>query len=737
MTLTSFELSKKVPLRLILIVPFVVEVVGAVGLTGWLAVQNGQKAVNELAVQLENEVSTRVEQHLTHYLELPKQINQSNLEAIRLGLLDIQDQTQLERTFWQQTQVFDAVSYISLGRQNGGGFVDAGRLSDGTVVIEATSGFVAGDLSTYTTDQNANRSTTVLFSTPDYDPRSRPWYTLAAERGEATWTDVFSFLPDPVLGITAAVPVYDEVRQLQGVLAVDLTLTGINQFLQTFRIGESGEAFIIERSGLLIGTSADQLPFVMGQNAEPERLNALDSNIPLIQSTTSSLIEQFGSLQNIRQQEHLKFGIEGKKQFVQVVPFRDEMGLDWLIVVAVPESDFMAQINANTRNTIMLCLGALGGAIVLGIMTSRWITQPILNLTQASQAIANGQLNQRINIEGIRELGVLGASFNRMAQQLQDFFMQLSETNAQLEQRVEERTAELSKTVLDLQRTQAQLVQNEKMSSLGQLVAGVAHEINNPVNFISGNLVHASEYTETLLHIINQYQQHYPAPPASVQEELKASDFDFLKSDFPRLIDSMNIGAHRIREIVKSLRNFSRLDESDFKAVDIHEGIESSIMILHNRLKDTPDHPGIQVVRDYETLPLVECYPGQLNQVFMNLLINAVDALDEFNKRRTSAEIKANPACIKVCTEFCQPNWVNIRIIDNGLGIPDAVQARLFDPFFTTKPVGKGTGLGLSISYQIVVEKHEGKLECISTLGEGTEFSIMIPVRQDCPRTDA
>ena len=730
MTTSNTKITKQIPLRLILIVPFVLEVVGAVGLTGWLAIQNGQKAVNELAAQLETEVATRVEQHLTSYLAIPKQINQSNVEAIRLGLLDIQNQKQLEQTFWQQTQIFQDTSYISFGKQQDGGFVDAGRLSNGTVVIEATPEFSAGELSTYTTDQEANRTTNVLFSTPDYDPRSRPWYTLAAKHGRAIWTDVFSFVPDPVLGITTAVPVYDETRQLQGVLAVDLTLSGINQFLQSFQVGKSGEVFIVERSGLLIGTSTDQLPFIESQNDEPQRLDASESSVPLIQSAIVSLRNQFSDLKNIRQRQHLTFDFEGNRQFVQVVPFQDGMGLDWLIVVTVPESDFMAQINANTRNTILLCLGALGIATTLGIITSRWITQPIQNLTQASQAIADGELNQRVNIKGIHELSVLAQSFNQMAQQLRDFFTQLSETNAQLEQRVEERTAELSQTLTDLQQTQAQLVQTEKMSSLGQLVAGVAHEINNPVNFIHGNLAHATEYTQTLLQIIERYQQQYPNPTPQLQEELEASDFEFLKSDFPKLIDSISVGAHRIREIVKSLRNFSRLDEAEYKTVDIHEGIDSSLMILHNRLKDTSEHPGIQVTKNYGQLPLVECYPGQLNQVFMNLLTNAIDALDEHNKKRTLEEIRANPGHINIYTDFHQPNWVNIRIADNGQGIREDIRARLFDPFFTTKPVGKGTGLGLSISYQIVVEKHGGKLECASTVGQGTEFSILIPVHQ-------
>jgi PAS domain S-box-containing protein len=290
---------------------------------------------------------------------------------------------------------------------------------------------------------------------------------------------------------------------------------------------------------------------------------------------------------------------------------------------------------------------------------------------------------------------------------------------------------QLEQALIELQKTQTHLVQSEKMSSLGQLVAGVAHEINNPVSFIYGNLSHASGYIQDLLGLIQLYQQHYPNPKPDVQLEVEAIDLDFLIEDLPKILDSMRVGAERICEIVYSLRNFSRVAEAEMKAVDIHEGLDSTLVILQNRLKASGKHPKIQVIKEYGNLPRVECYAGQLNQVFMNLLTNAIDAIDEQNQMRTPEEVDTNPSIIRVRTEVLDNYQVAIRIADNGPGMTEQVKARLFDPFFTTKAVGAGTGLGLSISYQIVVEKHRGQIHCFSQLGKGTEFVIQIPLVQE------
>lgn len=293
-----------------------------------------------------------------------------------------------------------------------------------------------------------------------------------------------------------------------------------------------------------------------------------------------------------------------------------------------------------------------------------------------------------------------------------------------------EQAKQLEIAMHQLQTTQTQLVQNEKMSSLGQLVAGIAHEINNPVNFIYGNLSHTNQYVSDLLWLINLYTEHYPTPVPEIQAAVQEVDLEFIQVDLPRLMASMQAGAERIRQMVLSLRNFSRLDEDGLKSVNIHEGIDNTLLILQHQLQAQPPkengtaRPEIKVIREYSKLPSVECYPGQLNQVFMNLLSNAIDTLEEQQEINPRHQPK-----IWISTSLLRhSSRVAIKIRDNGLGIPPELQSRLFDPFFTTKPVGKGTGLGLAISYKIIAEKHKGDLICSSTVGWGSELTIEIPI---------
>ncbi|HEY9761063.1 MAG TPA: response regulator [Trichocoleus sp.] len=293
-----------------------------------------------------------------------------------------------------------------------------------------------------------------------------------------------------------------------------------------------------------------------------------------------------------------------------------------------------------------------------------------------------------------------------------------------LEAKVAERTAHLDKTLKDLKQAQLQLVRSEKMSSLGQLVAGVAHEINNPVNFIYGNLIPAQDYIQDLMGLIELFCQEYPQPSPAIQAYMNQIDLGFVQGDLPKLMASMKLGADRIRQIVLSLRNFSRLDEADLKPVDLHEGLDSTLLILQNRLKNKTDSPAINVVKNFGQLPLVECYASQVNQVFMNLISNAIDALDQAS---TQGHVTSPEIHIK--TELWHNDYVRITIADNGPGMPPLVKEKIFDTFFTTKPVGKGTGLGLSISHQIITENHHGYLTCESAPGEGTAFHIEIPIR--------
>lgn len=384
----------------------------------------------------------------------------------------------------------------------------------------------------------------------------------------------------------------------------------------------------------------------------------------------------------------------------------------------------------------------------------------------------NEQLQHEI-VERQRAEAALLQAQAQLKRQVEERTAQLTQANEQLKhdilerQRVEaalrqseaqlkQQATQLKLTLQELNSYQTQLIQKEKMSALGLLVAGVAHEINNPINFIYGNITYATQYIQDIMQLLELYNQHYPQPVPEILEESEKIDLNFVKTDLPKLLNSMKLGADRIRDLVLSLRNFSRLDESEMKSVNLHEGLDSTLLILQNQLKATTGRSEIAVIKDYGNLPLVECYAGQLNQVFMNLLSNAIDALEESRILKPQVENgnshhRIPSPSITICTSIKEvrneqkihqslalpigssveytPHAV-IQIADNGSGMTEAVHQHLFDPFFTTKAVGKGTGLGLSISYHIVVKKHGGSIKCISAPGQGTEFVIEIPIRQ-------
>lgn len=313
----------------------------------------------------------------------------------------------------------------------------------------------------------------------------------------------------------------------------------------------------------------------------------------------------------------------------------------------------------------------------------------------------------------------------------------LYEQSCAAAQVAQEQAQQLQRTLFELQQTQTKLIQSEKMSSLGNLVAEVAHDMNNPINYVSGNLSHIQEYTQELLNLLQIYQQYYSQPIPEIQAVLDNLDLEFLIEDLTKTLSSMSLGVGRMRQLAMSLRNFSRLDQVEMKPVDIHEGIDSTLLILQSRLKPKEKNLGIQIIKEYGKIPLIEGYANQLNQVFMNLIANAIDALEESMiscQWPVITEKTTDSFQIRISTEMVDSNWLKIQIADNGPGIPESLQKRLFEPFFTTKPSGKGTGLGLSISYQII-EKHRGLLRCLSQPGEGTSFCIEIPVMQSTLRS--
>lgn len=551
------------------------------------------------------------------------------------------------------------------------------------------------------------------------DSYNEPYFTqpIVAKRG--LWLEPVSYLettldpPQYVVSTSYAAPFYTKDGKLLGVFSQDLELGFLSEVLSEKVLNETGYFVLVSANGNLIAYPPD-----------PQQALKLNP-FPKI-SNYSELWNKIEADLNSRQ---VSSGLvawrdaSGKRRFWA---YRRIANTNWVLLASVPESVVFGPI---LRFTVGGSLGAIvGAAIVLAIVVALFVRnlnrrlQPIMDECNRL-AETNAKSEELMSRED--ELGRLTISFYNLLGQV-----------TVNERRLRKEMARSAQAFQALQQAQAQLIQTEKMSSLGQLVAGIAHEINNPINFIYGNLPHVASYTKDLMGLIQLYEQHYTNPGLEIRAYRDEIDLEFLIEDLEKMLSSMRIGADRIREIVLSLRNFSRLDEAEMKPVNIHDGIDSTLLILQNRLKGSAAYPKIDIVKAYGDLPSVDCYPGQLNQVFMNILSNAIDALSQFcDKRKQTADAKPFTPTITIHTQLIDDNtWVRISFKDNGPGIPAEHVSKLFDPFFTTKPVGEGTGLGLSISYQIIVEKHRGRLTCVSAPGEGAEFVIEIPVsRPDVP----
>ncbi len=432
------RLSGRFPLRVVLLVPFLIQILAVVGLTGYLSFSNGKKSVNEVTTALRNEITARIEQHLLTYLRTAHLVNQLNAEAFRLGILNLANHTTLERHFWQQLQIFDSVSYISFSSEQGD-YIGAERREDRTVAVgkkKSDTFYLYSNKGEYLADKQGHRQklTNVL---NNYDPRTRPWYIDTAAAQKPIWSEIYALLDPTNLTtsvtqtVSANQPLYDNKGTLLGVLGTDIFLSQLSDFLSGLQIGKTGETFIMERSGLIVASSTSEKPYRPNPDNPEEvlRLNASDSQMPLISHTTQYLIERFGDLKHIVDSNQLEFELDGHGQFLQVKPLQDKRGIDWLIVVVIPQDDFMEHINANTRLTILLCAAALVIAIIVSLATSRWLVAPIDRLKWAVLRMAGGQWEQDLPIERSDEIGTLAKSFKMMAEQLKTVFDNLAKLN--------------------------------------------------------------------------------------------------------------------------------------------------------------------------------------------------------------------------------------------------------------------------------------------------------------------
>lgn len=712
----------RVPLRQVLVVPFVVQVALAVGLTGYFSLRNGQRAVDDLADRLLINTSERINQYLNSYLAAPLGITQVNANLLERGILPATDLETIGQHFWQQSLAHPGISYIGLALPDGQ-YIGAGNWLEGhEIVVDQTQ--TTGQTLTYGVDE-AGQRTEVVYEY-EYFPTEEAWYQRAIASADPIWDVSVEYVEPSYISAGVVQALRNEDGELIGVQSADLILSDISATLDRLNPSENGHLLILEQDGDLVA-NADATELLVEQGDEIRQRNLAEVDAPVVQTIAHYIDTELGGLAAITEMQSFSIGRGRDRHFVKLTPWRDERGLDWVVVLAIPEADFMAQIYANTRTTVYLCLAALAIAILLGWYTARWIARPIERFNRASAAIALGDLNQTIPPQRIREMDLLATGFNHMSATLNQLIYELEAANSELEDRVERRTAELRRTLDQLQTAQLKLVQTEKMSSLSQLVAGVAHEINNPIGVISGNLDHAATYANGLLMLLGAYEQALQTPSLELQHLRNELDVEFVRTDFPRLLSSMQASTNRIRDIVLSLRNFSRLDEATVKRVNLHEGLDSALMILTSRLRGLGNYPSIQVNKTYGELPLVECHPSQINQVLLNLLNNAIDAIHHRVDGCPNFFCNFIPT-LDLQTHCLDEHWVQVQITDNGSGIADSIQSKLFDPFFSSKPVGSGTGLGLFVSYQIVVELHGGELTFTSKPGEGSTFFITLPI---------